>query len=105
MNLIRINTENIAAISLTEQLTIDEITAKYPSLFNAELGLIKDNVSLETDAAVQPVQNPIWRIPQALMSSLKEKLDHLKKLKVIKDVREQMNSSQALSQSRNQMGR
>ena len=88
MELIRVNTENIAAISSNEELTIDEITAKYPSLFNAELGLIKDNVSLETDAAVQPVQNPIRRIPQALMSSLKEELDRLKKLKVIKDVRE-----------------
>ena len=63
MNLITINTENIAAISSNEHLTLDEITSKYPSLFNTEHGLIKDNASLETDSSVQPVQNPIRRIP------------------------------------------
>ena len=88
MNLITINAENIAAISSNEQLTIAEITTRYPSLFNGELGLIKDNVRLETDPSVQPVQNPIRRIPQAMMRSLKQELDRLKRLEVIKEVSE-----------------
>ena len=54
MNLITINTENIA-ISSNEHLILDEITSKYPSLFNTELELIKNNVSLETDSSVQLV--------------------------------------------------
>ena len=88
MNLITINTKNIAAISLNKKLTLDEMTSKYPSMFNTELGLIKDNVRLETDSSVQPVQNPVRRIEQGLMSSLKQELDCLKKLEVIKDVSE-----------------
>ena len=56
MNLTTINTENIAAIPSNEHLTLDEIT--------------KDNVSLETHSSVQPVQNPIRRIPHALMGSI-----------------------------------
>ena len=88
MKLITIKTENTAAISSNEHLTLDEITSKYPSLFKTKLGLIKDNVSLETDSSVQPVQNLIRRLPQGLMCSLKQELDRLNKLEVIKDVSE-----------------
>ena len=88
MKLITINTENIAAISSYEHLTVDEITSKYPSLFNTELGLINYNRSLETDPSLQPDQNPIKRIPEALMSSLKQELDHLRNLEVIKNMSE-----------------
>ena len=45
MNLITVNTENIAAISSkseTKPLTVAQITSEYPSLFDGQLGLIKE---------------------------------------------------------------
>ena len=91
MNLITVNTENIAAISSkseTKPLTVAQITSEYPSLFDGKLGLIKDNVDLKTDSTVKPVQNPIRRVPHALMDSLKAELDRLRILKVIESVSE-----------------
>ena len=61
MNLITVNTENIAAISKSETkpLTVAQITSEHSSLFDGKLGLIKDNADLKTDSTVKPVQNPI----------------------------------------------
>ena len=78
INLITVNTENIAAISSkseTKPLTVGQITSEYPSLFDGKLELIKHNVDLKTDSTVKPVQNPIRRVPHALMDSLKAELD------------------------------
>ena len=89
MNVITDNTENIAAISgqsVKQLVTLEDITYRYPSLFDGELGLIKDNVILETDPTVQPVQNAIRHVPHALMASLKSEIDRLKKLEVTESV-------------------
>ena len=67
MNLITVNTQNIAASSSkskTKPLTLAQITSEYSSLFDGKLGLIKDNVDLKIDSTVKPVQNPIRRVPQ-----------------------------------------
>ena len=91
MNLITINTENIAAISSkseTKPLTVAQITSEYSSLFDGKLGRIKDNVDLYTGSTGQPVQNPILHVPHALMDILKAELDRLRTLKVIESVSE-----------------
>ena len=79
MGLITVNTENIAAVSENVPLSISEITQRYPSLFDGKLGLIKDEVSLEIDNTVQPVQSPIRRVPHAMMNPLNAELECLKK--------------------------
>ena len=89
MQLITINTENIAVVRQQHKpLTADAIAEQFPTLFDNQLGTIRDNVNLTVDPAIQPIKNAPRRVPQAMMQPLKDELDRLEKLQVIEKVTE-----------------
>ena len=83
MHLVTVHTENIATVNAHVPLSLKDIENKYPSLFDKKMGLLKENVNLKIDKAVDPVQNPIRRVSIALMDSLKAELSRLEDENII----------------------
>ena len=83
MKLISINEEHIENVS--SMLTVDDV---YSELWNGKLGNLPGIVHLKTDPTVTPVVMPTKRIPIALREKLKQELDRLEELGVLKPVDE-----------------
>ena len=83
IKLVTVHTENIAAVDEYEPISMKDIESKYPSLFVKRLVLLNENVKLKLDARVSLVQNPIRRVPHALMDNLQAELTRLEKAEII----------------------
>ena len=91
MELITINTENIAVVHKQQPstpLTSQAIAEQFPALFDGKLGTLRENVDLTVDTEIQPIKNAPRRVPHAMMQPLKDELDRLEKLQVIEKVTE-----------------
>lgn len=89
MKLITLNEENFVAqiagqCDITEPITKDVLQRQYSTLFEG-LGKLEE-LHLRIDATLQPTKNPTRKVPISLKTDLKNELDRLQKLGVIKPV-------------------
>ena len=88
MNLIEIRYENIAALQIEGKITgliMQLIEIDYNNVFIGE-GQFEKKLHLEVDPTVQPVKQPLCRMPIAIEQKLKDELTRLEKLGVVKAV-------------------
>lgn len=90
MKLITLNEENFVAriagqCDITEPITKDVLQRQYPTLFEG-LGKLEGELHLRIDATLQPTKNPTRKVPISLKTDLKNELDRLQELGVIKPV-------------------
>ena len=86
--LVEVHYENIAAVEKETEargLTMDQISAQFHDVFNGERRLGK-KLHLEIDDTIEPVRQPVRRIPVAMKPKLKDELARLQKIRVIKPV-------------------
>ena len=83
MNLITVNENDVDRIA---KVTSESVNDKYPNVFNEALGKLFGTVHLKVDKNVPPVVMPNRRLPIALCPKLKNELDRLETLGVIKPV-------------------
>ncbi|XP_015759420.1 PREDICTED: uncharacterized protein LOC107338702 [Acropora digitifera] len=80
--------ENIASVQKETEargLTMDQISTQFHDVFNGE-GRLEKKLHLEIDDVIEPVRQPVRRIPVAMKPRLKEELARLRKIGVIKPV-------------------
>ena len=80
--------ENIASVEKETEargLTMDQISTQFHDVFNGE-GRLEKKLHLEIDVMVEPVRQPVRRIPVSMKPRLKEELARLRKIGVIKPV-------------------
>ena len=88
MKLVEVHYENIAAVEKENEargLTMDQISAQFHDVFNGE-GRLEKKLHLEIDDMIEPVRQPVRRIPVAMKPKLKDELARLQKIGVIKPV-------------------
>ena len=88
MKLVEVHYENIASVQKETEargLTMDQISAQFHDVFNGE-GRLEKKLHLEIDGTVEPVRQPVRRIPVAMKPKLKEELTRLQRIGVIKPV-------------------
>ena len=86
MKLVELHYENIACVEKETEargLTIDQISTQFHDVFKGE-GRLEKKLHLEIDVMVEPVRQPVRRIPVAMKPRLKEELARLRKIGVIK---------------------
>ena len=85
MKLVEVHYENIASVQKETEaggLTMG-ISAQFHDVFNGE-GRLEKKLHLEIDGIVEPVRQPVRRIPETMKPKLKEELARLQKIGVIK---------------------
>ena len=87
MDLIRINKQNISAVSESGNKLSEDILEKYKDVFKGE-DTLPGSLKLTVDKDVPPVQLPPRKPPVALREKYKEELERLTKLKVIEPISE-----------------
>ena len=88
MKLVEVHYENIASVEKETEargLTMDQISTQFHDVFNGE-GRLEKKLHLEIDDMIEPVRQPVRRIPVAMKPRLKEELARLRKIGVIKPV-------------------
>ncbi|XP_062499663.1 uncharacterized protein K02A2.6-like [Corticium candelabrum] len=94
MSLIKVDYDNIQMIQETEQpqgrvtwrqtmLTKEVITQEYAEVFEGELGTLPGVTHLDIDPMIQPVKQPLRRLPIAMKDRLKAELQRLERLEII----------------------
>ena len=63
-------------------LTIQQISTEFHDVFTGE-GQFEKKLHLEIDTTIEPVRQPVRRIPVAMKPKLKEELARLEKLGVV----------------------
>ena len=69
---------------MTNQLTKDRLVKIYPSFFEGTVGKLSGTLHLQVDPTVEPTRQPLRRIPLAMQSRLKDELERLERLLIIK---------------------
>ena len=88
IKLVEVHYENIASVEKETEargLTMDQISTEFHDVFNGE-GRLEEKLHLEIDDMIEPVRQPVRRIPVAMKPRLKEELARLRKIGVIKPV-------------------
>ena len=88
MKLVEVHYENIASVQKETEargLTMDQISTQFHDVFRGK-GRLEKKLHLEIDDTVEPVRQPVRRIPVAMKPKLKEELAHLQNVRVIKPV-------------------
>ena len=85
MNLVKVQYENIAVVQQPKELTKQELVKEYEDVFTGE-GQFEKKLHLEIDTSARPVRQPLRRVPLAMKPKLKEELNRLEKIGVIKRV-------------------
>lgn len=65
-----------------------EMETKFKSVFEGQgkLGKLDGSLTLEVDDGVKPVKMPARKVPHAIKDKLKQELDRLEQLEIIKHV-------------------
>ncbi|KAG1654983.1 hypothetical protein GQR58_024757 [Nymphon striatum] len=82
MEFITVHTENVATVSLQEDVSVKRISKEYNDIFEGE-GTLKGKLHLEIDPLAPPVKLPCRKWPLAVMNKVKDELNRLQKLNVI----------------------
>ena len=88
MKLIKVRYENISLVQEKTEamgLTMQQIAADFHDVFTGE-GKFEKKLHLELDTTIEPVKQPVRRIPVAMKPKLKQELTRLEELGVIKAV-------------------
>ena len=94
IRLIKVDYDNIQMLQETEQpqgrviqrqtmLTKEAITQKFADVFEGELGTLPGVTHLDIDPMIQPVRQPLRRLPIAMKDRLKTVLQRLERLEII----------------------
>ena len=69
-------------------LTLAQIMHQYKEVLDGDLGTLSGQLHLEIDTSIEPVQEPVRRVPLAIQETLIKELANMEKTGVIKKVDE-----------------